>query len=221
MKKSAVPLLLILIVAAISIPKVYALPREEIKLTTIIPDQQVLRVKKGIISTTNYRQANFPDSSIPANSLIVEGNVGIGTVDPKAKLEVNGEVKIGNTGLTCSSSIVGAMRYDPASNTIQYCDGNTWKGMGARSFGSYVSKSLDTDYQAETDGFVLAWGTPGGSISVKVDSSSPPTTYRARADSYNSSTGHAYVCVPVKKNDWYRIEQVDLASVYIYWMPLE
>jgi hypothetical protein len=90
---------------------VHAQPREEIRLTTIIPDQQVLRVKKGIISTTNYRQADFPDGNIPASCLFVEGNVGIGTTNPKVpapnsqigNLDVN-DIYLRSTGKWMSQS---------------------------------------------------------------------------------------------------------------------
>jgi hypothetical protein len=94
---------LALISMSISASAVCAEPREEIRLTTIIPDQQVLRVKKGIISETNYRQSTFPDGNIPAKSLIIEGDVGIGTTSPTQKLEVNGNTKIsGNLEVTGS-----------------------------------------------------------------------------------------------------------------------
>jgi hypothetical protein len=86
MKRFIISVLLALVAMAVLIPEVYAAPREEIKLTTIIPDQHVLRVRKGIISTTHYRQADFADNLIPDKSLIVdEGNIGIGTTLPHTK----------------------------------------------------------------------------------------------------------------------------------------
>jgi filamentous hemagglutinin family protein len=39
--------------------------------------------------------SGYRNQSIPANSLIVEGNVGIGTANPQAKLDVNGNVVLG------------------------------------------------------------------------------------------------------------------------------
>ncbi len=62
------------------------------------------------------------------------GRVGIGVNNPQAKLDVAGEVKIGNTSLACDANTAGAMRY--YSGTMQYCDGSgTWKGIGGKASG--------------------------------------------------------------------------------------
>jgi hypothetical protein len=101
MKRPALSALLVLTVMVVSISVAYAAPMEEIKLTTIIPDQHTLRVRKGIVSTGRYRQADFPDSSIKSQSLIIdEGNVGIGTINPVGRLDVQGPgtVILNNTG---------------------------------------------------------------------------------------------------------------------------
>lgn len=64
--------------------------------------------------------------SLNGNNLINSnsGNVGIGTSTPVAKLDVTGEVRVGNTSLACSSSTVGAIRYN--SGWIDVCDGTNW-----------------------------------------------------------------------------------------------
>ena len=60
---------------------------EEIRLSTIVPDQTVLRSKKGAIGNTYCMPASVPTSLLtdpPASDvdLLVEGNVGIGTMSP-------------------------------------------------------------------------------------------------------------------------------------------
>ena len=76
---------------------------EEIKLSTIVPDQQLVRGKDGAIGTSYQSKT---DADVPDGNLIVEGNVGIGTTNPGANLEING----------------------PASGAIKIVDGNQAAG---------------------------------------------------------------------------------------------
>lgn len=55
---------------------------------------------------------------------ISSGNVGIGTNNPVAKLDVNGGVKIGNT-TSCGSQHEGTVRYHDSQ--LDYCDGDGWR----------------------------------------------------------------------------------------------
>jgi len=54
------------------------------------------------------------------------GNVGVGTASPGAKLDVAGEVRVGSSGSTCSATNEGAIRYNSAKKTIEYCSGSCW-----------------------------------------------------------------------------------------------
>ena len=80
----------------------------------------------------------------------VSGKAGIGTLTPSAKLDVAGEVKIGNTGLVCAVATVGAMRYEPALDEQQFCAANggglgvpAWKATGGASGGLASKMGLD------------------------------------------------------------------------------
>jgi|GEM_PF-4668161 len=55
---------------------------------------------------------------------------GIGTASPQATLDVNGEVRVGNTGLVCSATTTGAMRYNSVNLDVEYCNGTSWGGGG-------------------------------------------------------------------------------------------
>jgi len=73
--------------------------------------------------TTGWQTAATERMRIAAN-----GNVGIGTTIPQAKVDVAGEIKVGNSGLACNANTTGALRYN---STIQYCDGTNWVVYGA------------------------------------------------------------------------------------------
>ncbi|MEI8361480.1 MAG: fibrobacter succinogenes major paralogous domain-containing protein [bacterium] len=54
------------------------------------------------------------------------GNIGIGTSTPVVMLDVNGEIKIGNTLVGCDIATEGAMRYNSEKRLVEHCDGNEW-----------------------------------------------------------------------------------------------
>ena len=51
--------------------------------------------------------------------------VGVGTYQPKARLDVAGSIKVGNDGSTCTSDNVGTIRF--VAPHFYGCDGSTWK----------------------------------------------------------------------------------------------
>jgi len=82
MKRFILSALTVLTVVTILTSVAHAVPREEITLTTIVPDQTVLIVKKGVVGYNYHRAAAANPDAIPNSDLYVEGNVGIGTTTP-------------------------------------------------------------------------------------------------------------------------------------------
>lgn len=53
-------------------------------------------------------------------------NVGIGTYTPATKLDINGELKIGNSSKNCTPSIEGTIRFNTVTKKFQGCTGTEW-----------------------------------------------------------------------------------------------
>jgi hypothetical protein len=103
-----------------------------------------------------------------------------------------------------------------------------------KEFGDWSEKTINTAYQATTDGFATATIiTPASAQDAEVliysDAASNPTTIRAAAavsygtgngggfyNSYNSAT------IPVKKGDYYKATATGgYSSAFIFWVPLQ
>jgi prepilin-type N-terminal cleavage/methylation domain-containing protein len=59
------------------------------------------------------------------------GNVGVGTVTPGAALDVNGEIKIGSSGVVCDPAHEGQQRYNSTIKNMEFCNGTIWKAIGS------------------------------------------------------------------------------------------
>jgi microcystin-dependent protein len=63
--------------------------------------------------------------NVGTTQLVVSGgSVGVGTSSPKAQLDVNGGVRLGNDTATCDSTKKGTIRFTGTS--FQACDGSSW-----------------------------------------------------------------------------------------------
>jgi hypothetical protein len=106
------------------------------------------------------------------------------------------------------------------------------------SFGVWQTKNVDTIYQADKDGFVVASGhiLIGGPDPIGLryifgttDSSSNPTTVRATIEANNFSTPdtisyyqYSTFTMPVRKGDYWQVGVLGYAIVdFLYWMPVE
>jgi hypothetical protein len=112
--------------------------------------------------------------------VIPGGDVGIGVSTPQAKLDVGGGVKIGQTGLACSSDTKGTIRYNNSASSIQYCDGNNWSGIGGQPQTVILRRRENKDKYplhivSYTGSNPLAGGKPLSSIASAVDVNSGPS----------------------------------------------
>lgn len=86
-------------------------------------------------------------------------------------------------------------------------------------FGSYLSKSSGTTYQATSDGYVVAYFIPGGIYTMAgyTDSSSSPSTLVAYVGAGPDQTTLSFT-YPVKSGDYWKVT-VSGGSATIRWLP--
>ena len=81
-------------------------------------------------------------------------------------------------------------------------------------FGSWESKNNDTVYYADTDGFVVAFGSLAGDTHGYTDESNPPST-RRQESAANSQINSIHM--EVRKGDYWKV----VGCSNIYWMSFE
>ncbi len=115
----------------------------------------------------------------PSNIFYGGGNVGVGTTNPSAKLDVAGEVKFGNTSSTCNATNEGQQRYNSASKNMEFCNGTTWTAYGTGGSGGRTTCPI---------GFTLI-GTSGSAEAFCISSNqeSPSSWEGGASVCYNKS----------------------------------
>lgn len=133
------------------------------------------------------------------------GNVGIGVASPQAKLDVNGTIRATNlcdeTGSNCKDISSG------------------WGSLDGTGLGSWQARNFDTNYQATTDGLVVAFAYNAYIRGIS-DTNSNPTTVRIESEGNTTNAARATITFPVKKNEYWRIQTITYAGGSIYWIPL-
>lgn len=91
-------------------------------------------------------------------------------------------------------------------------------------FGAWETKSIDTVYQAATDGIALADCTNAGAANAKVygitDSSNPPLTSRSVNAANYAGGQNASVTFPVRKGDYWKVTADNEGSCSVFWLPI-
>ena len=83
----------------------------------------------GVLKAPTVSASNLYGSSISATTATI-GSIGTGNIAASGNVSITGVIKVGTTAATCASSISGTMRYNTASNTMEYCNGSAWANMG-------------------------------------------------------------------------------------------
>ena len=107
----------------------------------------------------NTHSLNAADGS-PLEAVYVDenGQVGLGTKTPAAKLEVVGGLKIGDPASTCNSALAGTLKY--STNILFLCDGSAWKIIPLAGAGA----DLEVSPQTQTGMDVTKAQNPGAYV---------------------------------------------------------
>ncbi|MFH1531626.1 MAG: hypothetical protein ABIK09_12935 [Pseudomonadota bacterium] len=93
------------------------------------------------------------DGSLAGAALFQDGSgrIGAGNTSPAVRLDVTGEVRLGNSGVECTAATEGSIRYVAAQKTFEGCDGTSWKPLSwfdatpdAFDFADVADASLNT-----------------------------------------------------------------------------
>ena len=114
-----------------------------------------------IEKTSDDDTIRFDTVGLERMTITDTGSVGIGTMTPVTKLEVDGGLRIGDDAGTCNAGYSGTMRYTDA-NGLEICDGLLWGGVTGGPVINALNDIGDVDAGAPTDRQVLAWNATDG-----------------------------------------------------------
>jgi len=120
------------------------------------------------------------------------GNVGIGTTSPAAKLDVNGEIKLANTSSTCNATNEGQQRYNSSIHSMEFCNGTAWVSMM-----NTVTRVMATEATTLTNATTNAYSTFGG-LSQTITTNAQPIYVSAQANGCWSNTATGYISFQIQ-----------------------
>jgi len=170
------------------------------------------------------------DSSILNNVLPSEGTTGptgpTGPAGPAGPTGVTGPTgATGVTGTTGSTGPTGPTGSTGATGPTG-STGATGPTGSSPSLGAWSSQSFGTNYQAATDGFVIADSHDLGTnqtvrLTGYTDSGSPPTTVIATSQGSEKGDDALSITFPVRSGDYWRVDRTTTTGTQtVYWIPL-
>ena len=112
-----------------------------------IVDGKVSCAGRGVRNPTWASASNFGVSSVVINNTPASNenlwnavysstanqttSIGVGTTQPQATLDVNGDVRVGAASTACDSNLAGDIRFDASTHTFLGCNGTIWVAFAA------------------------------------------------------------------------------------------
>ncbi len=89
--------------------------------------------------------------------------IGVGDINPQVSLSVIGEVQVSNSGVSCSSTTAGAIRY--TSGNLQYCNGSSFTALSSATTNVSALDDLTDAATEYTTSYTFFVGNNAGSSS--------------------------------------------------------
>lgn len=166
----------------------------------------------GAVIIAAQHNSNFSTIYNDYNGNIQDVNIASNAAIGYAKLALNNSIRatdilstevLNISNLPTGTTANKLVELD-SSAKIPAVDGSQLTHIGTNitsALGAWTTQSNGVATQAPADGFVVATNTSSGStMTIKSDSSNPPTTVRITA---GVSSGTSCATIPVRKNDYY------------------
>ncbi len=107
---------------------------------------------------------------------IKSGGLGVDSLAVFGNLGVTGYLQLGTTTSACGSNIMGALRFDSAGKSLEFCDGSTWSALASSttqvSAGKIICLYGGIEYQVAQEVAIIG-GTCSYSSAVDCNATTP------------------------------------------------